>query len=102
MTQLKPGLKFQSAVCNAEVIVIKAGGAANLSCGGQPMLAAGEAKDGNAASNSDQMGGCQIGKRYVNEDDSLELLCTKAGEGSLAADGAVLSVKDSKQLPSSD
>ncbi len=43
-----------------------------------------------------------IGKRYVNEDESLELLCTKGGAGTLALDGTPLEIKQAKQLPSSD
>ena len=43
-----------------------------------------------------------MGKRYVTEDESLELLCTKPGAGSLAAGEAPLNVKGAKPLPSSD
>jgi len=101
MTQLKPGLRLKSAVCDAEVMVIKSAGTEALTCGGAPMLGAG--KTGNdAAAGTEQMQGCQIGKRYVNGDDTLEVLCVKAGQGTLAADGEPLSVKGAKKLPSSD
>ena len=43
-----------------------------------------------------------IGKRYVNADESLELLCTKGGKGTLSLDGVALEIKQAKQLPSSD
>ena len=33
------------------------------------------------------MGGTQIGKRYVDDADTIQLLCTKAGQGTLALDG---------------
>ena len=35
----------------------------------------------------DAAGGTQLGKRYGNADETIELLATKAGDGSLAADG---------------
>jgi hypothetical protein len=46
--------------------------------------------------------GTLMGKRYVTEDESLELLCTKPGAGSLASGEAPLNVKGAKPLPSSD
>lgn len=101
MTQLKPGTKLKSAVCDAEIMVIKAGEVGTLTCGGAAMLAGGETA-GDSAPDPDQMGGCQIGKRYVSADESLEVLCVKAGQGSLAADGAPLATKGAKKLPSSD
>ena len=101
MTQLKPGLKLKSAICDAEVMVIKPGTAQSLTCGGVPMLAPGE-EPGGADAAPDQMEGCQVGKRYVTEDQALEVLCVKAGKGSLAADGTALKTKEAKKLPSSD
>jgi hypothetical protein len=47
-------------------------------------------------------GGTRMGKRYTRDGDDLELLVTKAGRGSLAADGTALAVKDAKPLPASD
>lgn len=47
-------------------------------------------------------GGSLVGKRYVNEDESLEVLCTKAGDGSLSVGEAELTIKGAKPLPSSD
>lgn len=102
MTQLKPGLRLKSAVCSAEVMVIKPGKGESLTCGGIDMVAATDAAPEGATPDSEQMGGCQVGKRYVNEDQSVEVLCVKAGEGSLAINGAVLETKESKKLPSSD
>lgn len=99
MAQLKAGSRLKSAVCDAEVMIVKPGkGEVALTCGGAPMSAGGE----KTALNPELMGGCQIGKRYVNKDQSLEILCVKAGKGSLAANGEVLGIKDAKKLPSSD
>ena len=99
--ELKPGLKLKSAVCDAEVMVIKPGSAGTLKCGGVPMLAAGETAEG-AEADAEHLNGCQIGKRYITADESLEVLCVKAGKGSLAADDEPLLQKDTKKLPSSD
>ena len=101
MSDLKAGLRLKSAVCDAEIMIVKAGGEATLSCGGAPMLAGDESRAG-AEPVADQMDGCQVGKRYVNDDQSLEVLCVKAGAGSLAANDTALAIKDAKKLPSSD
>ena len=47
-------------------------------------------------------GGTLIGKRYADEELGLEVLCTKAGAGSLSIGAAELFQKDAKPLPSSD
>ncbi|MFW6093309.1 MAG: hypothetical protein ACODAC_04990 [Pseudomonadota bacterium] len=102
MTQLKPGTKLKSAVCDAEVMIIKSTGAHELTCGGAPMLGPDETANGDASPDDAQMEGCQVGKRYISDDETLEVLCVKAGQGSLAADGSVLGIKGTKKLPSSD
>lgn len=99
MSELNAGQRLKSAVCDAEVMVIKAGGGEALTCGGAPMSADGS---GGGEADASQMEGCQIGKRYVNDDGSLEVLCVKPGQGSLAADGEALAIKGTKKLPSSD
>ena len=101
MTALKPGLRLKSGVCAAEVMIVKGAGEASITCGGVPMLGLDESADG-AQATAAEMNGCQVGKRYVNDDQSLEVLCIKPGEGSLAAGGAPLAVKQAKKLPSSD
>ncbi len=99
---LKAGSRFKSAVSDAQVMVIKAPpGEHSLSCGGTDMLAA-SAESGDAQLDATDVGEVLIGKRYVNEDESLELLCTKGGKGSLSCDGGLLEIKQAKQLPSSD
>jgi hypothetical protein len=47
-------------------------------------------------------GASLIGKRFADPDSGLELLVTKAGEGSLAVDGISIPLKEAKPLPSSD
>lgn len=95
---LKPGTRLKSAVCDAEVMVIKAGESDNLTCGGVAMGEAPEKTDGV----EDQMNECLIGKRYINQEESIEILCVKSGAGSLYYDGEELMTKDTKKLPSSD
>lgn len=95
---MKAGTKLKSAVCNTEVMVIK-GKDQIVECGGQPME---EAPATKGTVNPKFAEGTKIGKRYVNADNSIELLCVKAGEGSLSIDGVILQTKDAKPLPSSD
>jgi hypothetical protein len=98
---LKAGTRLKSAVCTTEVMVVAAPkDAIELTCGGAPVVAIGEAGTGAIAEGA--RGGTQIGKRYVNAAGDLEVLCTKPGEGSLAAGGAPLTIKGAKPLPSSD
>ncbi len=100
MAILSAGKRLKSAVCTTEIMVIAApDGDVELCCGGAPMREA----DGNGGSvDPDYAGGTAIGKRYVNADGSLEVLCVKAGDGSLAMAGAALTVKDAKKLPKTD
>lgn len=102
MATLKAGARFKSAVCETQLMVIKApAGEFDLRCGGAEMLAPTAAAPAGLAL---QGGGAEslIGKRYVNADESVELLCTKGGKGSLSLNGTPLEVKQAKQLPSSD
>jgi hypothetical protein len=100
-TALKPGGRFKSAVSDAQVMVVKApAGEHELACGGADMLAANAEGSGSLA--ADDAGDVLIGKRYVNADESLELLCTKGGKGTLVFNGTPLEIKQAKQLPSSD
>jgi len=97
------GARFVSAVCSSEVIAIQSpGGDLDITCGGRPMMPAGEIPDGDFSLVAGHDEGILLGKRYVSEDEKLELLCVKPGDGSLALDGQILTVKGSKPLPSSD
>lgn len=103
MADLKTGSRLRSAVCTTEVMVISVPqGAVEISCGGAPMLDVAQAPSGNASPSPDAAEGTKLGKRYVNDAGDLELLCTKAGDGSLAAGGVLLKLKEAKKLPSSD
>lgn len=99
---LKAGARVKSAVCDTQVMVIKApAGEYDLQCGGHPMLTPDASADG-ASLDANFSAGTLMGKRYVNADESIELLCTKGGEGSMVLNGEPLAVKQAKQLPSSD
>lgn len=101
MVELKPGARFQSTVCTTQVIVVKGDGEAELTCGGTSMVAAGTCEiTGEPA--PDAAEGTLLGKRYSNPEDTVELLATKGGAGSIAIDGAALSVAEAKTLPASD
>lgn len=102
MPQLKAGSRLRSAVCTTEVMVVMApDGEADLSCGGSPLLAI-DAEPAGGSPAADASGGTQIGKRYVDADGTVEVLCTKPGDGSLSLAGVPLTIKGAKPLPASD
>ena len=98
--ELKPGKRLKSVVCGAEIMVIKAADGDDLTCGGEPFQS--DATAEKMPGNADQRHGCVIGKRYVNEAQTIEVLCVKSGDGSLYYQGDELMTKDTKKLPSSD
>lgn len=97
---MKPGTKLKSCVCDTEIMVIKATGDATVNCGGVPMATDKPAETG--AVDPAFADGTLMGKRYVDDAGTVELLCVKAGAGSLSLDGTKLHIKDAKPLPSSD
>ena len=100
--ELKTGARMPSIVCDGEVMVEAApAGAVAMTCGGAPMVASGTDAP-RADIDPDQAVGIQIGKRYVNEEGTLEVLCVKAGEGQLGANGELMLQKDTKKLPKTD
>jgi hypothetical protein len=101
MPSLKPGLRLKSAVCDGEAMIVKAIDV-TLTCGGVPMVATDEQAPADAQADQEHMYKCLIGKRYVNADETLEVLCVKSGEGSFGYDGDMLMGKETKRLPSSD
>lgn len=103
MAVLKPGSRLRSAVCATEVMVIQAPpGEVDVRCGGAPLVALGGAPVPGMSPAPDAATGTQIGKRYVNAASTLELLCTKPGQGTLAEGEVALAIKGAKPLPSSD
>jgi hypothetical protein len=96
---MKPGKKLKSAACDTEVMVVR-GSDVVLECGGVPMVDERPAE--KATLNPAFAEGTKIGKRYTDAAGGIELLCTKAGQGSLSIAGVALQPKDAKPLPSSD
>jgi hypothetical protein len=101
--ELKAGSRLHSAVCATEVIVVRPPkGAVDLRCGGQPMLPHGTEAAAGRSIDPAFASGSLIGKRYASEELGLELLVTKAGDGTLAVGDTPIELKDAKPLPSSD
>lgn len=100
--QLKPGARLYSAVCSTEMIAVKAPAhAIDLTIGGVTPVTSGDQRTpGTPVAGHDA--GTAMGKRYVDEADTVELLCTKPGPGVPALDGAPLQIKSAKALPASD
>lgn len=101
MVDLKPGARFISKVCTTEVIVVKGSGELDLRCGGAAMAIAGSEIVGGELS-AKASNGSQMGKRYGDRADTIEILCTKPGEGSLGVGDTLLGLKETKPLPASD
>ncbi|OOL33021.1 hypothetical protein GQ85_03650 [Rhodococcus rhodochrous] len=90
------GERLKSAVCTAEVIVVRIddGATGPLLCGGEPMSA-------DAAPAAPAQGGeLLMGKRYSG--GGVEVVVVRGGTGPLAVGDEVLSQKQAKPLPSSD
>ena len=100
---LKPGARLFSAVCSTELIAVKAPpGDLDITIGGVPPVLNAADRGANGSVVDGHGGGASMGKRYVDEADTVELLCTKAGDGVPALDGALLHLKEAKPLPASD
>jgi hypothetical protein len=100
--KFRAGQQLVSAVDSTAVIIIRAPAAeGTLTCGGVVMTAP-DAPGPAGEPDPALMSGTQIGKRYVDEADTIQLLCTKAGSGTLALDGKPLVIQAAKPLPASD
>lgn len=100
---LKPGSRWKSAVCDAQLVVVRPPNTAGeLQCGGVAVLPIDDAAAPTGAIAPEFSDGVAIGKRYVDEASGLEVLGAKAGKGSLGFDGAAMTVKGAKPLPASD
>ena len=102
MSQIyKPGTKLSSTVCKTQIMVLRAPSEElDISCGGAPMQV-GDPADLNPIDDT-QASGTLVGKRYTDEAETMEFLCTRGGDGSVAVAGYTIDVKAAKKLPSSD
>lgn len=99
--ELKAGSRLRSAVCETEIVVVKApAGDVDVRCGGAPMVPVSDEAPGGAVE-AGLDGGTLLGKRYTDGDE-LEVLCSKPGAGTLSLGAEPLEVKGAKPLPSSD
>ncbi|MDV8071371.1 hypothetical protein R4P64_33200 [Rhodococcus sp. IEGM 1366] len=102
--QLTAGLRLQSQTCSTEVIVIRPGRHSwTLMCGGVPMVPFGTQNEAAHLPDPGHSAGTVLGKRYtLSGDDSVEMLVTKGGKGSLSDGDVALVFKEARQLPASD
>ena len=103
-TPLKTGSRLRSQVCTTEVIVVRPGSRElALSCGGHPLIEMGGTPADGLTLDPAFAGGTLLGKRYtLPDDDSLEILATKGGDGALSDGPTLLVPKEAKPLPASD
>lgn len=101
MTVYKAGTKLNSAVCDTQIMILRVpGDDMEISCGGTPMQSD-EVTDKGAVDGA-FAGGTLPGKRYVDDAETMEFLCTRGGEGTISVNGIALDIKQAKRLPSSD
>jgi hypothetical protein len=101
--EIKPGTRLRSAVCDAEIVVIRTQATDfDLRCGGVRMLNMDAHRQEGASPSAGFDGGLLVGKRYTDDGATIEVLCTKAGQSSLSLGEVILQPKGAKPLPASD
>ena len=101
--ELKPGSRWRSAVCETEVVVVRPPGSeVDLECGGYRVIPHAEARPEGRELAEGFAEGSAAGKRYADAETGLEVLCTKAGAGTLTIGGRPIGAKEAKKLPASD
>lgn len=102
MSDIKPGSRWKSAVCETEAVMVRPPKSGAIpECGGVAMQPSGSVgEQGAIAPGFD--GRSELGKRYADPVTGMEMLCVKAGAGSLGVEGRVLERMEAKKLPSSD
>jgi hypothetical protein len=102
MAEMGPGSRWRSVACTTEVIVVAAPTeVVSLHCGGHPMAPVSDQTESRPVDQT-HSSGTVVGKRFRHDVSGLEVLCTKAGAGSLSIDGVPVPMKEAKPLPSSD
>lgn len=100
---MKAGTRLKSSVCDTQIMVLRAPPAPlDLRCGGAPMIALQDSPAAGLSLDAAFADPTLTGKRYVDEAESMEFLCTKGGAGTLSVGAVRLAVKQPKALPSSD
>lgn len=102
---MRVGSRWKSTVDTTEVMVIRGPSSdVDLRCGGRPMVSGAPTESAGLDSGLDPAfaDGTQVGKRYVDDELGLEVLCSKAGQGTLAVGDRALALQSAKPLPTSD
>lgn len=107
---LKPGTRLFAQNSSCQVVVVRSAAAVDtVLCAGLEMLPADAASGATVGTTGGSTGGAtaggpaiELGKRYVDDGDTVEILCTKPGVGPLTLAGQELSIKAAKPLPASD
>jgi hypothetical protein len=99
---LKPGERLRSTTSSTEVVVVRGSGERDVRCGGQPMTPDMNLRFETLPVEPGFEVGPQLGKRYEDLEQGVEVLCTTAGGGTLCLGTTPLSIKSSKSLPASD
>jgi len=96
----KPGTKLSSTVCKTQIMALRVPAEElDITCGGAPMQVGDPDELGTP---SGENNGTLVGKRYTDEAETMEFLCTRGGEGSVSVNDTLLDIKAAKKLPSSD
>ena len=106
---LKPGSRWRSAVCDTEVVIVRApAGPVTFRIGGAGVFPADAGHNrptpdrGGAQPDAALAGGTLLGKRYTDEATGLQVLCVKPGDGTITVDGRPAAVVTPRPLPASD
>jgi hypothetical protein len=100
--QLTPGTRLRSGTDTTEVVVVRCpADDIDLRCGGHPLTPI-DSEPAAAAIEPGFDQGALVGKRYVEDELGLEVLCTKGGPASLSIGSELLTIKGAKALPASD
>ncbi len=101
--QVKPGSRLKSQVCDTQIVIVRVPSAdLDIRCGGVAMVGTSDSVAEGLVLDAHFSDGSLMGKRYADESDAVEFLCSRAGAGSLSIGEAKLDVKGAKALPSSD
>lgn len=100
---MNAGARLRSAVCDCEVVVVRAPSEGPVvQCGALDMLPLEAAPAPGLAPLPGHDAGTLLGKRYTDAAAAVEVLCTKAGRGSLSYAGELLEQRSARALPASD
>ncbi len=102
MGDYKAGERLRSRVSTVQVIVVRATeGVADIACDG--VVFARDGEDFTPADGSPSDGAkVDMGKRYEDDEGTVELLCVSPGAGRLTLGDKPLQLKAPKPLPASD